>query len=106
MIESIGRSVLDTRLRGYDDLMLRCYPPVIASEAKQSILSLCREMDCFASLAMTGMGRGVTDTPACVGYDDPLAKRKTLKAGSAIGGFTDASHAHVKGRFRVQIDND
>src|SRR5713101_4884916 len=27
--------------------------PVIASEAKQSILSLCREMDCFASLAMT-----------------------------------------------------
>ena len=26
---------------------------VIASEAKQSILSVCREMDCFASLAMT-----------------------------------------------------
>src|SRR6266850_7761762 len=26
---------------------------VIASEAKQSILSLCRKMDCFASLAMT-----------------------------------------------------
>jgi hypothetical protein len=26
---------------------------VIASEAKQSILSLRREMDCFASLAMT-----------------------------------------------------
>jgi hypothetical protein len=28
-------------------------PLVIASEAKQSILSSCREMDCFASLAMT-----------------------------------------------------
>src|SRR5437899_5103807 len=26
---------------------------VIASEAKQSILSLCRGMDCFAALAMT-----------------------------------------------------
>jgi hypothetical protein len=26
---------------------------VIASEAKQSILSLCGEMDCFAALAMT-----------------------------------------------------
>jgi len=26
---------------------------VIASEAKQSILSLCREVDCFAPLAMT-----------------------------------------------------
>jgi hypothetical protein len=28
-------------------------PLVIASEAKQSILSSFREMDCFASLAMT-----------------------------------------------------
>jgi hypothetical protein len=28
-------------------------PYVIASEAKQSILSSCGEMDCFASLAMT-----------------------------------------------------
>jgi len=26
---------------------------VIASEAKQSILSLCGKMDCFAALAMT-----------------------------------------------------
>jgi hypothetical protein len=32
--------------------MLRRYV-VIASEAKQSILSLCGEMDCFAPLAMT-----------------------------------------------------
>jgi hypothetical protein len=30
---------------------------VIASEAKQSILSLCGEMDCFASLAMTALQR-------------------------------------------------
>jgi hypothetical protein len=29
------------------------HPSVIASEAKQSIYPLCREMDCFASLAMT-----------------------------------------------------
>jgi len=27
---------------------------VIASEAKQSIYPLCWDMDCFASLAMTG----------------------------------------------------
>ena len=39
---------------------------VIASAAKQSILSLCREVDCFAVLAMTGMGRGAIHTPACV----------------------------------------
>ena len=30
--------------------------PVIASAAKQSILSLRGKMDCFASLAMTGEG--------------------------------------------------
>jgi hypothetical protein len=29
---------------------------VIASEAKQSVLSLLGEMDCFASLAMTALG--------------------------------------------------
>jgi len=33
-------------------------PPVIASEAKQSILSLCGSMDCFASLAMTVIHMG------------------------------------------------
>jgi hypothetical protein len=32
---------------------MRNYINVIASEAKQSILPLRREMDCFASLAMT-----------------------------------------------------
>ena len=32
-----------------------CQRPVIASEAKQSILSLRGEMDCFASLAMTNV---------------------------------------------------
>jgi hypothetical protein len=35
---------------------------VIASEAKQSILSLRGEMDCFASLAMTGKCRSTTTT--------------------------------------------
>jgi len=30
---------------------------VIASEAKQSSLSSCGEMDCFASLAMTTLGK-------------------------------------------------
>ena len=36
--------------------------PVIASEAKQSILSFCGGMDCFASLAMTAL-RGTRDAP-------------------------------------------
>jgi hypothetical protein len=31
---------------------------VSASDAKQSILSLCGELDCFASLAMTGKNFG------------------------------------------------
>jgi hypothetical protein len=73
----------------------------MTGSAKQSILSLCREVDCFASLAMTGMGRGVPDNPACVGYDDPLATRKILKARQQELDFTDASHGHVKGRFRA-----
>jgi len=37
-------------------------PAVIASAAKQST-SPPAAMDCFASLAMTWMGRGVLDTP-------------------------------------------
>jgi hypothetical protein len=39
----------DASRRGNAELSLA----VIASEAKQSILSLCGQMDCFASLAMT-----------------------------------------------------
>jgi hypothetical protein len=34
-----------------------------------------------------GERAGVPDTPACVGYDYPLATRKILKAGSAIEGL-------------------
>jgi hypothetical protein len=33
------------------------FPAVIASEAKQSIYPLCCDMDCFATLAMTGRER-------------------------------------------------
>ena len=43
------------------------------------------EVDCFASLAMTGMGRIAPDTPVCVGYDDLFATRKILEAGSVLG---------------------
>ena len=39
--------------------------PVIASEAKQSILSFCGGMDCFASLAMTAL-RGTRDAPTAI----------------------------------------
>jgi len=50
MIEPRGRSVLDTRLRGYD------VPVSVIARAqatKQSILSLCGDVDCFAALAKT-----------------------------------------------------
>jgi hypothetical protein len=40
-----------------------CMSAVIASEAKQSISPRKERMDCFASLAMTGRGRGVLDPP-------------------------------------------
>jgi hypothetical protein len=37
------------------------YFRVIASAAKQSILSLCCDMDCFAALAMTRIARSALD---------------------------------------------
>jgi len=76
----------------------RRYFNVIASEAKQSILSLCREVDCFALLAMTGMGRGAIHTPACVGYRALSGRHKILQR-AVIGISPTASHAHVKARF-------
>jgi hypothetical protein len=107
MIEPRGPGVLDTPpSRGKTISCSGRYPPVIASEAKQSILSLCREVDCFASLATTRISRGVPDTPASVAYDAPLAPRKIRQTWQRDQGFTDASHAHVKGCFPVQIDND
>ena len=55
-------------------------------------------MDCFASPAMTGMGRSA-EYPTYAGYEDPLAPRKIRQALQRDPAFTDASHAHVKGRF-------
>ena len=56
------------------------------AEATKAIhASASGEVDCFASLAMTGMGRIVPDTPVCVGYDDLFATRKILETGSVLG---------------------
>src|SRR5258705_576398 len=44
-------------------------PPVIASEAKQSMSRHKERMDCFASLAMTWRGCGVLDRPVEPGDD-------------------------------------
>jgi hypothetical protein len=41
----------------------KLYPLVIASAAKQSIVTSPTEMDCFAALAMTRTSRGVLDAP-------------------------------------------
>jgi hypothetical protein len=60
-------------------------PAIIASEAKQSILSLYREADCFASLANDVDRPPHAGYPASVGYGAPLARRKILRAGGAIG---------------------
>jgi hypothetical protein len=52
------------------------YPFVIASEAKRSIYPFCRDMDCFASLAMTGRYPSSTpklSSPAKAG--DPVFQR-------------------------------
>ena len=46
-----------------------------------------------------------TEYPTYAGYGT-LAPRKIRQTWQRKPGFTDASHGHVKGRFRVQIDND
>ena len=73
---TIGRGVLDTRLRGYD------VPSSL--RAQRSNPSCAATMDCFASLAMTRMGRSAPDTPACVGYRRPFGAAQNPQAGSAI----------------------
>ena len=46
-----------------------------------------------------------TGCPTYAGYDAILGQRK-IRQSAARSGFSDASHAHVKDRFPVQIDND
>ncbi len=76
-IEPISRGVLDTRLRGYDDLVL----------------------------AMTGMGRSAPNTLHTRDMRTLWRRAEFARLCSAIGD-TNAGHAHVKGHFRPQIDND
>jgi len=91
---------------------------VIASAAKQSIFP-CTRRKWIASRSLSSAalradplarndveGPQRTEYPTYAGYEDSLATRKIRQLGSAIGAFTDAGHAHVKGRFPVQIDND
>ncbi len=49
---------------------------VIASAAKQSIVTSCGRMDCFASLAMTRKGRSVLDPR--LRWDDSGGRRRTF----------------------------
>jgi hypothetical protein len=80
-------------------------PAIIASEAKQSILSLYREADCFASLAMTWIGRRMLDTPHLWGMAR-LWRGARSSEPAARSGFTGLGHAHVKPAFSIRIDND
>jgi hypothetical protein len=86
VIEPTGRGVLDTRFRGYDDFVRGDHLHVIARSGSDEAIhaSASREVDCFAALAMTQMGRGVSDTPACVGYRALFGPHKILQP-EAIG---------------------
>src|SRR6266699_1026555 len=61
-----GLSQRVARMRGGDEVVCGFF--VIASAAKQSILSYCGKMDCFASLAMTAPGRRVEMPVAQLSY--------------------------------------
>ena len=77
-------------------------PPVIASEAKQSILSSCRDVDCFASLAMTLIGRATPSSasppaypvaPADALLKIPAAPSRSRRCASPSDRFSDRSAA-------------
>ena len=62
----------------------RCAPPILRTsrpcERSEAIHSAaCGAVDCFALLAMARIGRGVPDTPACVGYRAPFGPPKILQ---------------------------
>ena len=84
MIEPISRGVLDTRLRGYDGLILRRYPPVIATRWR----------------VITVMGRGVPDTPRVWDMTTRWRRAKSSKS-ERDRGSSDVAHAHVKPRFFI-----
>jgi hypothetical protein len=72
-------SPVRTGLDGY-----RCAPPILRTsrpcERSEAIHSAaCGAVDCFALLAMARIGRGVPDTPACVGYHAPFGPPKILQ---------------------------
>src|SRR5439155_9652938 len=63
LFEGKGSCKTSGAMRRENAKMCQMLNAVIASEAKQSILSLCRNVDCFAPLAMTWMGRNVVNPP-------------------------------------------
>ncbi|MEH2559515.1 hypothetical protein V1286_007044 [Bradyrhizobium algeriense] len=58
----------------------KLYPTVIASEAKQSMPRHKERMDCFASLAMTRIGRSVLDTPSSRGMTASLVAATSARS--------------------------
>ena len=79
----MGRAKRNPSLtRGLDGY--RFAPPILRTsrhcERSEAIHSAaCGGVDCFALLAMTRIGRGVPDTPACVGYHAPFGPPKILQ---------------------------
>jgi hypothetical protein len=96
---------------GYDDLVRRGYPPVMVSqrvartrncigrhcERSEAIhLSASRDMDCFAALAMTRIGRGASDTPHV--WD--IARCSGRTKSSSGGGFRKRRSRPCESQFR------
>src|SRR5882672_4177682 len=85
----------------YDVNVLPCCLNVIASAAKQSILSLCRAMDCFVARAPRNDADGVYFLPAISLAAWP---NMFLRASSSNGALTNlpiASPACTCGRART-----
>jgi hypothetical protein len=92
-----------------------CFAPPIRRTTNRPSLRAQRSNPSFRARGDNGLlrfarndveGPQRTEYPTYAGYEDSLAPRKLRQARQRKPGFTDASHAHVKKLFRVQIDND
>ena len=80
------------------------HPMTPSLRAQRSNPSVLRRHGLLRFARNDAEGRSAPDTPH-VWDMTTVGATQNPQAGSAIG-VPDVGHAHVKGRFRVQIDND
>ena len=79
----------------------RLYPPSLRAKRSNPFF-LCAAPWIASLLAMTRIGRGVPDTPACVGYHAPFGPRKILQP-AARSRFRSRPCERAASRFKLTM---